>query len=122
MTIRGGLALTAPGGGKSAVNIFDSEGGVAVNVASVQSNAGKIEISNGRGDAIVQAGVQKNGRGMVTTGPFEGAGGHPGRGAEPCFNDRRPDEVEVTLTLAALGALCRARLLVEDAALLATLH
>lgn len=59
-------------GDTGAVNIFDSEGGTAVNVASVQSKAGKIEISNGLGDVVVQAGAQKNGRGMVTTGPFEG--------------------------------------------------
>lgn len=59
-------------GNIGAVNIFDTEGGTAVNMASVESKAGKIEISNGRGDVVVQAGAQKNGRGMVTTGPFEG--------------------------------------------------
>jgi hypothetical protein len=59
-------------GATGAVNIFDSEGSTAVNIASVESKAGKVEISNGRGDIVVQAGAQKNGRGMVTTGPFEG--------------------------------------------------
>jgi hypothetical protein len=67
-----------------AVNIFDSDGATAVNVASVESKAGKIEISNGRGDIVVQAGAQKNGRGMVTTGPFEGGlAGTLGAGLTP---------------------------------------
>jgi hypothetical protein len=67
-----------------AVNIFDSDGATAVNVASVESKAGKIEISNGLGDIVVQAGAQKNGRGMVTTGPFEGGlAGTLGAGLTP---------------------------------------
>jgi hypothetical protein len=79
----GKVRVFAPGGGKAraemiaegltgVVNIFDSDGATAVNIASVDSKAGKIEISNGLGDIVVQAGSQKNGRGMVTTGPFEG--------------------------------------------------
>ncbi len=59
-------------GATGAVNIFDSEGSTAVIIASVTSKAGKMEISNGRGDIVVQAGAQESGRGMVTTGPFEG--------------------------------------------------
>ena len=79
----GKVRVFAPGGGKAraeiiadgatgVVNLFDSDGATAVNIASVESKAGKIEISNGLGDIVVQAGSQKNGRGMVTTGPFEG--------------------------------------------------
>jgi hypothetical protein len=71
-------------GATGAVNIFDSDGATAVNLASVESKAGKIEISNGLGDIVVQAGAQKNGRGMVTTGPFEGGlAGTLGAGLTP---------------------------------------
>ncbi len=71
-------------GATGAVNIFDSDGGTAVNITSLQSKAGKLEISNGSGNIVVQAGAQKNGRGMVTTGPVEGGlAGAMGGGLTP---------------------------------------
>jgi hypothetical protein len=80
-TTRAELIANGPIG---AVNIFDSEGGTAVNVTSTESKAGKVEISNGLGNIVVQAGAQKNGRGMVTTGPFEGGlAGTLGSGLTP---------------------------------------
>jgi hypothetical protein len=67
-------------GNIGALNVFGSTGTNAVTVASVESRAGKIEITNSSGNVVVQAGQQANGRGMVTTGPFEGglAGGMGG--------------------------------------------
>jgi hypothetical protein len=71
-------------GNIGALNVFGSSGTNAVTVASVESQAGKIEITNSSGNIVVQAGQQKNGRGMVTTGPFEGGlAGTLGAGLTP---------------------------------------
>lgn len=71
-------------GNTGALNVFGSSGTNAVTVASVESQAGKIEITNSSGNIVVQAGQQKNGRGMVTTGPFEGGlAGTLGAGLTP---------------------------------------
>jgi hypothetical protein len=67
-----------------ALNIFGKSGANAVTVASVESTAGKIEITNSRGNIVVPAGQQANGRGMVNTGPFErGLAGALGAGLTP---------------------------------------
>jgi hypothetical protein len=71
-------------GATGALNIFDVEGATAVNLASLVTKAGYLEIANGNGQIVVKAGAQKDGRGKVTTGPIEGAlAGSMGGGLEP---------------------------------------
>lgn len=67
-----------------ALNVYSSDGTSAATVTSMASKGGKIELTNANGQIVVQAGPQSSGRGMVTTGPFEGGpAGTLGSGLTP---------------------------------------
>lgn len=71
-------------GNLGALNVYSSDGTNAATITSVTSLGGKIELTNASGQIVVQAGHQPNGRGMVTTGPFEGGlAGTLGSGLTP---------------------------------------
>jgi hypothetical protein len=96
VTPSGGKVRVYPAGGGSvraelvaegnlgALNIYSSDGTNAATITSVTSLGGKFELTNASGQVVVQAGHQPNGRGMVTTGPFEGGlAGTLGSGLTP---------------------------------------
>ncbi|MEJ1963461.1 MAG: hypothetical protein WDO56_18650 [Gammaproteobacteria bacterium] len=58
-------------GANGAMNIFNTEGTTSVMLATGTTKAGRMELSNASGNIVVQAGVTNNGRGMVSTGPYD---------------------------------------------------
>ena len=58
-------------GATGALNIFNTEGTTSVMLATGTTKAGRMELSNASGNIVVQAGVTNNGRGMVSTGPYD---------------------------------------------------
>jgi len=58
-------------GANGALNIFNTEGTTSVMLATGTTKAGRMELSNASGSIVVQAGVTNNGRGMVSTGPYD---------------------------------------------------
>ena len=58
-------------GANGSLNIFNTEGTAAVMLATGTTKAGRMELSNASGNIVVQAGVTNNGRGMVSTGPYD---------------------------------------------------
>jgi len=78
MTATGGkVRVFPPGGGTTRAELI-AEG------ASGASNAGRLELGNGRGSIVVQAGSIGSGRGMVSTGPYDaGVAGTMGGGLKP---------------------------------------
>jgi hypothetical protein len=58
-------------GATGALNLFNTEGTTSVMLATGTTKAGRMELSNASGSIVVQAGVTNNGRGMVSTGPYD---------------------------------------------------
>jgi hypothetical protein len=58
-------------GATGALHIFNTEGITSVMLAAGTTKAGRMELSNSSGNIVVQAGATDNGRGMVSTGPYD---------------------------------------------------